>query len=356
MVTPHRPPSDSEISAEAPAARLLSPEAARATGLVTPDPPSALAEARELSARGLQGFGLTHREARLYLAMLRAGPVPARTASELSGLQRATSYRLVRNLLSRGLVRGDGRWPQCFHPLPAHALYERMEQFLADEIELRKWLDRMLPEPDSLARPGGWFPALVPRSPGGNGSRPAANFASWTLGGIGHPLGLFRAAVRRIDALLRPSAIARRTLNPLTVAFLRAIQRGCRVRLVFDCGPSDNRFVDHLLRSAGPNSPLLEVRRFTPLPTNLGIIDGSTAFRFPGMGASARYADVGLTASSAEFVSAQVVRFEAVWGEAVVARPPRSLARRIRRGAADPRDLMDPTRARLVSTPSALSR
>ncbi len=291
MVTPHQSSSESEAAEGGGETRALLSPMGRASGFAPTDPPLGLAEARELSARSLQAFGLTPREARLYLVLLRAGPVPARTAIELSGLQRATTYRLLGSLLSRGLVRTDGRWPRSFHPLPAHALYERMEGFFADEIELRKWLDSMHPNAELSAHGGEWPAGHGSRSSPVSGPRPSRNFASWLLGGIGHPLGLFHGAARRIDALLRPATIPARARGGVAAALLRAIRRGCRVRLVLDCNPSDNRFVEQLRRESGPSGALLELRRYTPLPSNLAIVDGKIAFRFPGMGASSRCAD-----------------------------------------------------------------
>ena len=52
----------------------------------------------------LQKFGLTHREALLYLATLELGSAPVQKIAEKSGLVRSTAYEVLERLRSKGLV------------------------------------------------------------------------------------------------------------------------------------------------------------------------------------------------------------------------------------------------------------
>ncbi len=52
----------------------------------------------------LQKFGLTHREALLYLATLELGSAPVQKIAEKSGLVRSTAYEVLERLRTKGLV------------------------------------------------------------------------------------------------------------------------------------------------------------------------------------------------------------------------------------------------------------
>ena len=59
----------------------------------------------QLVIRELKKIGLSEKEARLYLALLRKGPSSAQKLAIALDITRPTSYRLLEDLVDRGLVR-----------------------------------------------------------------------------------------------------------------------------------------------------------------------------------------------------------------------------------------------------------
>ncbi|MCL5878028.1 MAG: hypothetical protein M1540_09485 [Candidatus Bathyarchaeota archaeon] len=66
----------------------------------------------------LVGLGLSDRQARVYLALLRAGGGRARVVSKLTGISRQDIYRLFGELHRLGLVRQNLTVPVSFSPTP----------------------------------------------------------------------------------------------------------------------------------------------------------------------------------------------------------------------------------------------
>jgi hypothetical protein len=321
MVTPHR------ASARLPhpvSTGLSDLRARRLTDEVPPVPPDLLVpavDAQILQVQSLQPLGLSSREARLYLALLASGPVGAGEASKLSGLRRATGYRTLARLLARGLVRGDGRWPQRFRAEPAHVLFDRMAIFLHDEIEFRSLAADLYPLTLDIETAPARGSRTERRSslsekrmgvpPG-----PAARMAGWSPGSSSVPLSVLRRAQRGIDAFVRPASIPGLARNALGSALVDAARRGVAIRLVLDYAVADHRFLHRLAGDSRHRSPHVEVRHFTPLAGHLYVVDGRTALRFPTLSCLGRGAEVGVVSRDPEFVRAQVARFESVWHDA----------------------------------------
>jgi hypothetical protein len=274
--------------------------------------------------RALQGFGLSAREARLYLAILRSGPAGAREATKLSGLHRATGYRVLSRLLARGLARSDGKWPQRFQPIHVQVLFDRSAMFLRDEIELRQWAAGMYAGP-TAPRPERSNPIMPDRrfdAPISSAIRPSPislRPVAWGSASNSAPLNLVRGAKRGVDALVRPLALPASLRSGLAEQLVRLSAQGSAVRVVLDYSAADHRFTEQLRREMG-NRPLpLEIRHYTPLAAHLYVIDGRLAIRFPTAGLIGRASDVGLVSEDHDFVRAQLARFESVWSEATVA-------------------------------------
>lgn len=102
---------------------------------------------RPMVARELMRFGLTEKEARVYLAALELGPVPVQDIAKQSGVNRATSYLMIETLIERGLMSSVERaGKKLFMAEPP----ERLRQLLTHEEErilgIRVAFDRILPE------------------------------------------------------------------------------------------------------------------------------------------------------------------------------------------------------------------
>jgi len=280
------------------------------------------------TARGLQGLGLSLREAKVYLALLSSGPSGARRATEGSGLHRATAYRVLSRLVARGLVSADRRWPREYHPLPLRVLVERNVAFLRDEIELRHWLLRAFP----TAPEPGFGERLEPRSDryhstySGDPDRPPLTPLGLTAIGSGADSPLLQqlqGARRALDGLIRPLMIPASLRSKVAISLQRAAARGTHVRIVLDYLAADLRFAGMLLRDRSGRVANLEVRHFTPLGGHLYVLDGQTAVRFPTLTGACREPDFGFLSGDPDFVRAQVARFEAVWDDAVARRAAR---------------------------------
>ncbi|MCI4370782.1 MAG: hypothetical protein L3J81_05595, partial [Thermoplasmata archaeon] len=70
-------------------------------------------------------FGLTDREARLYLALLRKGRASARELAHEAGLDRVLGYRMLDALRARGVVEATAERPRRYAAVPPRALFER---------------------------------------------------------------------------------------------------------------------------------------------------------------------------------------------------------------------------------------
>jgi Sugar-specific transcriptional regulator TrmB len=322
MVTPNRVPTRPRplVTGAGPNLPGKAPHADRHVPILA-DFPAPPADLHALEVRSLLPFGLSSREARLYLALLQSGPVGAGEASKQSGLHRATGYRVLARLLARGLVKGDGRWPQRFHGAPAQVLCDRMAWFLQDEIELRKWSVGMYPQaaaapvqPKRDGRVDRRLPASGELTESNSSSR--ARMVSWGSVSSSVPLSGLRAAKRSVDAFLRPGTIPPPVRNALATALADASSQGVAIRLVLDHAVADQRFVDRLWGDPKSRSLGLDVRRYTPLAGHLYVVDGRMALRFPTLSCLVRGTDIGLASQDPEFVQAQVDRFESVWVDA----------------------------------------
>jgi hypothetical protein len=276
----------------------------------------------------LQGFGLSAREARVYLTLITRGPLGARRATEYSGLHRATAYRVLSQLLNRGLVRVERRWPREYHPVPLRVLVERNVAFLRDEIELRHWLLRAFPpapEPGAAGR----TPSRVDHARGtGFGDSERATELPMGVTSIGSvaesPLfERLQAARRGVDALIRPLTIPAGLRSKIAGSLGRTAARGQPVRVVLDYLAADSRFAALLRRARSPPAAGLEIRHYTPLGGHCYIVDGKTALRFPVPSGGWKDLDFGFVSENVDFVRTQQARFEAIWDDAVPRRGTR---------------------------------
>lgn len=257
--------------------------------------------------QGLALFGITAREAQLYLALVAHGPLRAHDATIAAGLQRATGYRIILRLLQRGLISSSGSWPQLFHALPLGTVHGRMQTFFTDEEELRHQLTSCYgnlsedPLVQSTERP----PVQIVSSRGSGSSMILQEIANTR---------------HQIDLMIRVRSVPSRFRNDVARALARAVAQGVRVRMLTDASSADGRFLAHVYRDFDSAScQLLEVRHYSPLVGHFYVLDSGKTLRFSALGGFARAPDVGILSSDPEYVRNQLTRFEALWVEGVPA-------------------------------------
>ena len=257
--------------------------------------------------QGLALFGITAREAQLYLALVAHGPLRAHDATIAAGLQRATGYRIILRLLQRGLISSSGSWPQLFHALPLGTVHGRMQTFFTDEEELRHQLTSCygnLSE-DPLVQSTGRPPVQIVSSRGSGASMILQEIANTR---------------HQIDLMVRVRSVPSRFRNDVARALARAVAQGVRVRILTDASSADGRFLAHVYRDFDSAScQLLEVRHYSPLVGHFYVVDNAKVLRFSAFSGMARVPDVGVLSADPDYVRSQIARYEALWVEGVPA-------------------------------------
>jgi hypothetical protein len=272
--------------------------------------PAATPEGDGRVMRALQLLGFSVREARLYIELLRNGPLGAREATEGAGLQRATAYRVLLRLLSRGVIVGNGRSPQRFQAVGVDVVTRRLGGFLREEVEVNEMIAEAC-----AALVGGTAP--LPMGPMG---APNGDVRLLVPDGTPtHPVLVELAAAREsVDVMLRPLSTGLAYRSALARTLGRTAHHGVRVRVMVDAAPADRRFVERLFREGVEESARLAVRHSTPVAAHSYVIDGRRAIRFPILGSLGRPADVAVASNGAAWVKLQRARFDALWTEGIV--------------------------------------
>jgi sugar-specific transcriptional regulator TrmB len=253
----------------------------------------------------------------MYRAVVRNGPVTARSAIVASQLDRATGYRILARLAARGLVVPTGRRPHRFVGLDVGRLLDRGTVFLRDEVDLHRVVRsiylaetpnrplqaeegepvlRAPPRPPSMSRTH-----LIPKD---------EEFATQLLNRIS-------SARQEILALARPGVLPENARVDVAKAITRAGERGVRVQLVVDYRTTDLEFLARLLPAVAGTGLRPEVRIWTPQFARLWVIDRKVAVR--GFGALSYPRPGGgplVESEDEEFVRQNTIRFESVWREA----------------------------------------
>lgn len=245
----------------------------------------------------------------MYLA-LRGRPRRAREAATIAGLERATGYRILSRLLDRGMVTASGQHPQRFEAVSPSILFRRLELFYRDEAEIPNLLGEAFGRGADLPHHRSSLPPMMSDLP---------RVLAHEHGSI-HPV---------VEAILRAKHSVGAVIEPLSapvtyrIAMARALGRlarkGVRVRVITDARPADYRFSRAVLREANSSTEHLEFRHYSPLASQLYLIDRLTIVRIPTLAASTGAAPVGVVIDDQVRVQSLVSRFEALWTEATAA-------------------------------------
>jgi sugar-specific transcriptional regulator TrmB len=261
------------------------------------------AEWNELVA-SLGRFGLSEREALLYLASLRRGRATARELTRDVGLDRVLGYRILDGLRARGVVEVTAERPRRFAPVDPRALVERdlrgRRATLANDERLGMGLAEALATAAAPAAAG------APRYQ--------------VLAGEGRVYDGLREMVERarerIDVMLTFRSLRSSLAHDLQGRVADFLRRGGHVRLLLEDDPRLRPTLARFRRSLRGNRRA-EIRLLDPQPGRLTVVDGGEAVVFLVAAApDRRVEEVAVWTDNPEFVSAQSQHFERSWAAA----------------------------------------
>lgn len=109
----------------------------------------------------LKNFGLNDKEIAVYLALIELGPSPVRLLSAKSGVNRGTTYDILKSLIGLGLVSYYNKQShQYFSAESPHKLLSALDEKRQNLENLQKEIQRQLPQLQSLFERQGGKPAV----------------------------------------------------------------------------------------------------------------------------------------------------------------------------------------------------
>lgn len=109
----------------------------------------------------LKNFGLNDKETAVYLALISLGPSPVRLLSAKSGVNRGTTYDILKSLMAMGLVSYFNKQShQYFAAEPPQKLLSALDDKAGRLGSLKKEIEASLPQLKSLFEHQGGKPAV----------------------------------------------------------------------------------------------------------------------------------------------------------------------------------------------------
>ena len=107
-------------------------------------------------------FGLNEKEISVYLSLISSGPSPVRLISSRSGVNRGTTYDILKDLVKQGLVSyyKHGEKKQYFVAEPPQKLLDAIENKRRSLETLKLHINKALPELESLYEKSGARPVV----------------------------------------------------------------------------------------------------------------------------------------------------------------------------------------------------
>ncbi|HKV90162.1 MAG TPA: helix-turn-helix domain-containing protein [Thermoplasmata archaeon] len=263
-------------------------------------------------------FGLSSREARLYLALVRRGRATARELAHEAGVDRVLGYRMLDSLRSRGIVEVTAERPRRYAPVPPRALFERSLRergnLLTEDRALAETLAEQLPalvrEADDLA--------------------PRFQVLQGTPAIFAYLREMLRRAQQEVCAMVTHRALRGSVEYGLPVELPRLLKGGGRFRLIVESDPRVRRLVDRFGR-VSRRYPLAELRQLSPQPTRLTLVDRREAMLFLVPEArTGQVEELAVWTNNPSFVLGQLHYFNIVWdaaGSATLRPPPMAVVR-----------------------------
>ncbi|MDP2933709.1 MAG: helix-turn-helix domain-containing protein [bacterium] len=113
----------------------------------------------------LRQFGLDEKEISVYLALIPLGPSPVRAISAKAGINRGTTYDILKSLIKQELVSyyhkyGQDSKKQYFVAEPPEKIVTAIEKKIGDLSALKLSVEKSLPELESLYEKSGAKPVV----------------------------------------------------------------------------------------------------------------------------------------------------------------------------------------------------
>ncbi|MCI4331196.1 MAG: hypothetical protein L3K19_05045 [Thermoplasmata archaeon] len=254
--------------------------------------------------RSVTRFGLTEREATMYLTLLRRGRATARELAREAQIDRVLGYRMLDALRARGIVEVTAQRPRRYAAAPPKAMFERTLRERRGALEQDESLARELAES---------LPALANQA---NSQAPRFQ----VLSGAQTLYDYLREMMGRAEADLSVMVTQRGLRESFGVGLHnwlpRFLNTGGRFRLVVESDPR----IRPLLKRFEPVArrfPSAQVRQRWPQPTRLTIIDEAEALLFLVPEArSGQIEETAVWTDNSDFVRGQLGFFDSVWAGA----------------------------------------
>jgi sugar-specific transcriptional regulator TrmB len=258
-------------------------------------------------------FGLTDREARIYIALLRKGRATASELAHEAGVDRVLGYRMLDALRARGVVEATAERPRRYAAVPPRALFERSLReraaTLAEDERLAATLSEALP--------------LLVREV--NDQAPRFQVLQGTPAIFAYLREMLRRAQQEVCSMVTRRALQGSVDYGLPVELPRLLKGGGRFRLLVESDPRVRTLVQRFARISR-RYPLAELRQMSPQPTRLTVVDRAEAMLFLVPEArSGQLEELAVWTDNPAFVLGQLHYFNVVWDGAGSAslRPPR---------------------------------
>lgn len=254
--------------------------------------------------RALIRFGLSDREAQLYLALIQRGPSSAPEAARESGSDRVVAYRTLDALRARGAVTVTAERPRRYVPLPPRTLFDEHLEVrragIAEDEKLAAVLAEMLPSQSGL------------------GERGAPRFQ--VLPGSAGIYPLLREMVKRartdLSVMITHQGLRRSVEYGISRDIPRFLRAGGRVRMLVESDPRVRNLLQGFVRS-GRKYPTLEVRHLYPQSARVTIVDDREVLIFPVPNGHARgVQEVAIWTDNPDFIRSQTLYFDGMWERA----------------------------------------
>jgi len=217
-----------------------------------------LVNRREDRINALTNLGLTHTQANIYLASLRAGPATVKTLALIAGMAREDVYRIIPALIKTGLLQKHLSYP---------AIYEAVRPEQAIAILLK----RKEEEYAESRRKGKDFVKQFQNRQIGSSISPSEEKTVWVVSDKKSPVGpllidTIQATTRSLDFTTRYNLFAYSMNNAALKTWIEelynAVQRGVEIRMVLN-RPKTGKLVHELTFSIQNSAALVKNPHFS---------------------------------------------------------------------------------------------
>jgi sugar-specific transcriptional regulator TrmB len=244
-------------------------------------------------------FGLSEKEADLYLTLIRRGQATARELTRERRLDRVLGYRLLEGLHDRGVLQITAQRPRLFVPISPGLLFERVLQArraaLAADEQLATGLADQLPRMVSDDRSGPKFQVL-------------------TGGAMLYPTltEMVTRAQTSVDTMITRRALHQSLRFGLQRRIGAFLDSGGRFRLLVEQDPRLQPLLRRLVRSTR-SRPLAQIRQSAPQPTRMTIVDGREILLYLVPEVQEQGEEVAIWTDTPEFVRGHLTYFNHAW-------------------------------------------